>query len=995
MNQIELLKSQIAGLRSEVDKLLLVKSRMGSDLDALTQRLTAIEQEVQRLEVSVLQTDPSEAVEKEALSESIGDEVSGSIHPPSLPFFVPEPEAISEQSEESAALTSPQSRELTEAPINWEQFMGAKLFAWIGGLALFLGIALSVKYSFEHDLISPAARVSIGFLSGIGLLLGGLLMKRKETAVTAQTLSSTGILVLYAVTFSCRAYYHFSFFQTFPTFLFMALITGIAILLSVRMNALAVAVLGIAGGFLTPVLLSTGHDTPLLLFGYIALLDIGLLAVALRQHWAPLPVLGAIGTIAMQFGWTARFFIRNHYADGNKALVAMAVFAGFFGLFLAAVALGKRTGRLAQVLPATTSWLGSAALAAASFFLFFPSLGHRPLLLFGYVFLVDLGFVALLLLDERRGAAQARAGLSIFALLGIWTGAYLSDANLYAALALYFVFALFHSAIPVILHRWKGRGISWWNGLIPSLALLLVLIPVFKLAALSLFIWPLVLFLDLIAIGLAISLAGLIPILIAMILTIVVIGAWIFQIPNDLTGFPTSLWMLGGFSVFFIVGAIWTSRRLKLALTDAGDTESLAVQIPSLSATLPFLLLIMVTLRLPLLNPSPVFAVALLLAVLLLGLARFLSVEGLSAVGLGGVLALEYAWHFQHFNPAHPALPLLWYLGFYCLFTIYPFLFHRHFGKSVIPWAVAALAGPAHFMLFNELVRTAYPGMSGMMGLLPAVFSLPSLLGVWLLVQRTPADSTERNAQLAWFGGVALFFITLIFPFQFDRQWITLGWALEGTALCWLFHRVPHRGLPMTGIGLLIAAFSRLALNPEILSYHARSATPLLNWYLYAYGITALCLFAGAYLLAPPRNKVAGYNAPPLLWALGTILCFLLVNIQIADYFSTPGTPVLTFEFEGNFARDMSYSIAWAIFALILLVVGIAKRIAPVRFASIGLLGVVLIKLFFHDLSTLDQLYRIAAFIVVAVIAILASFLYQRFLSPAKPEVVTDSFASK
>jgi uncharacterized membrane protein len=231
-----------------------------------------------------------------------------------------------------------------------------------------------------------------------------------------------------------------------------------------------------------------------------------------------------------------------------------------------------------------------------------------------------------------------------------------------------------------------------------------------------------------------------------------------------------------------------------------------------------------------------------------------------------------------------------------------------------------------------------------------------------------------------------LFFITLIFPFQFDRQWLTLGWALEGASLCWLFHRVPHRGLPMTGVALLMAAFSRLALNPEVLSYHARSVMPLLNWYLYAYGITALCLFASAHLLAPPRNKVAGYNTPPLLWTLGTVLCFLLVNIQIADYFSAPGTSVLIFESEGNFARDLSYSIVWALFALILLIIGIVKRIRAARFASIGLLGIVLIKLFFHDLSTLDQLYRIAAFIVVAIIAILSSFLYQRFMSPMKRE---------
>src|SRR2546427_5198533 len=57
--------------------------------------------------------------------------------------------------------------------INWEQFMGVKLFAWAGGLALFLGVALFVKYSFDNNLVPPELRVALGFLAGLGLLVGG------------------------------------------------------------------------------------------------------------------------------------------------------------------------------------------------------------------------------------------------------------------------------------------------------------------------------------------------------------------------------------------------------------------------------------------------------------------------------------------------------------------------------------------------------------------------------------------------------------------------------------------------------------------------------------------------------------------------------------------------------------------------------------------------------------------------------------------------------
>ena len=119
---------------------------------------------------------------------------------------------------------------------------------------------------------------------------------------------------------------------------------------------------------------------------------------------------------------------------------------------------------------------------------------------------------------------------------------------------------------------------------------------------------------------------------------------------------------------------------------------------------------------------------------------------------------------------------------------------------------------------------------------------------------------------------------------------------------------------------------------------------------------------------------------PPILGSLGAILVFLLLNIEIADYFSIG--PTLTFSFTGNFSRDMTYSIAWALFALALILVGMRIKQRAARYAGVALLGITLAKLFLHDLSDLDELYRIGAFVSVAVILIAASFIYQRFLAP-------------
>jgi uncharacterized membrane protein len=242
------------------------------------------------------------------------------------------------------------------------------------------------------------------------------------------------------------------------------------------------------------------------------------------------------------------------------------------------------------------------------------------------------------------------------------------------------------------------------------------------------------------------------------------------------------------------------------------------------------------------------------------------------------------------------------------------------------------------------------------------------------------ADGRARLDQLAWYGGVALFFITLIVPVQFEREWITLGWALEGAAVLWLFRRVPHPGLRATGVILLAVAFVRLALNPGVLEYHARAGMPILNWYLYTYGVVIACLFVGAALLPPGQDRALGVRVPPVLNTLGTVLAFLLLNIEIADFFSAPGARVLVFQFSGHFGRDMTYTIAWALFALGLLLLSIWKRTRAGRYAALALLGVAVFKLFLHDLERLGALHRIGALFAVAIIAIVASLAYQRFL---------------
>src|SRR5438552_6059804 len=369
-------------------------------LDDLVKRLSSLEKELRNLQAQSVSSVKTEApaTAPAPIMQSVAPLFQVVTPVPVASETAPGPPPIPAELLEPSA---PKSARPVKLPIDWEQFMGAKLFAWIGGLALFLGVAFFVKYSFEHNLIPPELRVAIGFAVGLTLLSGGVLLKRKENAVTAQTLCATGILVLYAVTFASRAYYHFAFFGLIQTFSLMALITAVAFLLAIRLNAMLVAVLGIAGGFLTPVLLSTGQDNPLGLFGYIALLDIGLLAIAQRQRWNILAILGAIGTVLMQSAWVTTFFVPEKYFAGNKVLIAMAVFAGFEALFLAANAWAKRTGQINRELLASAVALATVAIFFAFYLLSFHTIAQRPVLLFGYLFIVDLGLLILILLERQ------------------------------------------------------------------------------------------------------------------------------------------------------------------------------------------------------------------------------------------------------------------------------------------------------------------------------------------------------------------------------------------------------------------------------------------------------------------------------------------------------------------------------------------------------------------------------------------------------------------
>ena len=850
-------------------------------------------------------------------------------------------------------------------PLDWEKFLGVKLFAWVGGFALFLGIAFFIKFSFERNLIPPALRVALGFATGLGLVIGGVLLKKRAYLVMSQTLVATGVVVLYAASFAAHGLYNL--LGSAPVFALMTLVTAGAFVLAGRLDARVVGVLGMLGGFLTPPLLSSGQDNTPGLFGYIALLNIGLIALALTRRWHFLVALGAIGTVIMQMGWFAKFF------DPTRVPAVFAIFSLFTVLYFVNVWFENRRDTRSKEAEGALLLQTAIVFGVAAYFISIPSLLAKPWIIFGIILIADIAVLALIYLRTELFPIHQFAGGCTFLLL-FWTRFEFINAHPYWAFTAVIGFAALHSAYPLLLRKLKGlQGSILSASVFPGASLLLMFVVLFQLNTTTFSIWPVVFLLNGLLFAMAWLTRSIIPGIGGALITAFLTSVWIIRLPNGFSGWETLL-IIAFFAALFSAGTLFLSRRF----SEGREAPNLLERfIPALPAILPFFLLAMMILRPGTASLVGIFGVALFLNLMLLWLSRFIQTPELVLTAFAATLFLEFAWFAIDFAPTNAGLSFAVVTLFLLMFFAYPFFYREALKNHFLPWAISALSAPLHYFLLHHATKTALPEF-GAMGLLPAVLALPALVAL-NAVRAFNVPEEDRVRLMAWFGGSALFFITLIFPIQFDRQWITLGWALEGAALCWLYHRVPHRGLPVAGISLLVIAFIRLGLNPGIFSYYPRSQVPILNWYLYSYGIVAICLLAGAKLLAPPRNIVLGKNAPPILYALGTILLFMLLNIEIADYFGEG--QYLRFDFSGSFARDMTYSLAWALFALVLLLIGIAREIAPVRYASIALIGVTLLKLFFHDLSQLNQLYRIGAFIGVAVVLMVASWLYQRYLA--------------
>jgi len=169
----------------------------------------------------------------------------------------------------------------------------------IGIVILVMGGGFFLKYSVENDIIGPPARVALSMLAGVGMLAAGTQMLGKKYHLMGQGLMGDGIAMLYFAIFAAANFY--SMIELMPAFALMGLVTLAAGVLAVRYNCILVAVLGIIGGYCTPIMLPAESSQLVGLFSYILVLGIGVLGVSYWRSWRLLNWLAFVGTYVLFF----------------------------------------------------------------------------------------------------------------------------------------------------------------------------------------------------------------------------------------------------------------------------------------------------------------------------------------------------------------------------------------------------------------------------------------------------------------------------------------------------------------------------------------------------------------------------------------------------------------------------------------------------------------------------------------------------------------------
>jgi uncharacterized membrane protein len=215
-----------------------------------------------------------------------------------------------------------------------EQRIGTRWVLVAGVVTVVFAVGFFLKHAVENQWIGPWGRVAIAGLGGLAALAIGEITRRRGFDFVAKGVTALGFAILYATVFAAHRWY--GLIGSAPAYALAIGVTAGAMLYAVVLDEVAIALLSLAGGYLTPILLSTGENLPNLLFAYVLILSFGAMLCAYRRKWSPVNILAFLGTYLLYTAWFERFYrpLMDPRWPPPQLGVAMSWLAVFFVVFL-------------------------------------------------------------------------------------------------------------------------------------------------------------------------------------------------------------------------------------------------------------------------------------------------------------------------------------------------------------------------------------------------------------------------------------------------------------------------------------------------------------------------------------------------------------------------------------------------------------------------------------------------------------------------------------
>jgi uncharacterized membrane protein len=858
------------------------------------------------------------------MPETPPPQVPPPVPPPVPPLIVtpltPGAEAPPPLTATVAASEAPRTIDRITKGRDLEALIGGNWFNRIGILAIILGSGFFLKYAFDNQWIGPSARVMIGFIIGIGFIGSGELFRKRDYRYYAHGFSGGGIAILYLTVFAAFSFY--GLIGQVPAFLFMSLVTILAVLLAAVYDALAIAILGLLGGFLTPVLLSTGKDNQVGFFSYLILLNLGVLGLAYFKQWRILNYLTYGATFLLALAWMAEWYAPE------KLWLTVTFFTILFVIYaLLAVFHNIIHRRPASGLDILLIFVNASIYFAATYTLlqanYYLYLGLFAVLM--SAFYLGLGYLTFSRDREDKYLILTFLGLaSIFLTLAIpiqmsqhWvTMAWALEGAVLTWIGLRTCHRLTRYAALVVF----GIAIlHWFNIDLGEFAYRegSAFLPLFNRRGISS----------------------------AILIASLAAAAWLYRRAGEEVTEKERQVIGGALAMGANVMALtWLSldirdyfEQLKTPfLARRSEDESVWFELARLDNLKHFSLTILWSIYGG--------------VILLVGLTRRIQPLRASAFILFGLTVAKVLL----FDARYYAAP--WHT----------LIFNTTFGAFAVLIAMMAI-GYWWYQRVDE-IPPEERGWGPMILLatanLLAVIALSLEASGYFTVKMT-ASEAERAVSLA----------------SSKQFTLTTLWSVYAAALLTIALRRQMRWLRFGALALLVFGTLKVIFIDIFFAVDGRS--PLLNQTFIAFLalIAAIAWSVHVYSRAEGISEKERAFSIAAFIGVANLLAIFALSFEANSYFNR----ALSFQ-ENNsenwrelaLAQQLSLSVIWAIYGGIMLAFGFWRRNKMLRLMGLGLLVLTIIKVFLIDLSSLDKIYRIASFVVLGAILLIVSFLYQR-----------------